>query len=537
MVWLVSHIWISLGLAALCGLAFGWAFRGLQLKARARDAFVQRDIALTELEQARLEIDQLYAAQSKGIGAAADAGDESLRVELEAREEKLQALGKELSASRDELASLKAKAVAAAGAGAVVAGVAGALASGSDENAGDKARPTERLDEGLNLNDAALAWRNRYLASRVRALEAAEQSAEAGDQEADEAALLATGASAARLATEIEDHSEGEAQLETGITAAEKQAWQNTYLRHRLAFMEEASALPAVAVPPSMDTQDPVEVSEAPEALEPSSEDEKAAWKADYLVQRIAYLENHPPRARPEIVSADAIDLPEAETDAVAEGVATDEDEVELQPVAEAADPGQLEQELARLRWRNRYLEGRLAYIDGDAPKAEAGDTDTPAPNMAAALAVEPVIDAPEPEPEPEIAPETAAPMDTEPEQAIEKPVVNEPAVKVEKPTAADAVLAAMEASTLSPDPVEAGKPPAMSAPDDGGDDLTRIQGVDDRVASTLNTLGIWHYHQIAGWSLENATWIDTHFQSEGRVASEDWVAQAGSLSLGADVT
>ena len=163
MVWLVTHIWIGLALAALFGLIFGWAIRGLQLKGRARDAMVARDIALTELEQSRLEVDQLYAAQSKGVEAAAQAGDEALQRELEAREDKLQALSKELAASQTALEDLRAKAIAGAGVAAAVGGVTGAVLGPDKADQVEESMFSWRLPPYLSLILCRLCYRNELL--------------------------------------------------------------------------------------------------------------------------------------------------------------------------------------------------------------------------------------------------------------------------------------------------------------------------------------------------------------------------------------
>lgn len=536
MVWLVTHMWIGLALAALFGLIFGWAFRGLQLKGRARDAMVARDIALTELEQSRLEVDQLYAAQNKGVDAAAQAGDEALQRELEAREEKLQALSKELASSQNALEDLKSKAVAGAGVAAAVSGVTGA-ALGHQQSEGDG---EDRLDAGLNANDASLAWRNRYLASRVRALEAVPSDAaieETPVADPDHIAALEADLAAAKLQA-----SDAESALEAFKAAAEndkqsaislalaasgagavagavlgqggddsadatrsdgpdlglqKRDWQNTYLRRRLASAQLGSA-PAEEATLEAEERLPVVASPVEEAdtVSDSVQAEKQAWQNDYLRRRMAYMEHNPPKDRRETL---------AETDEASVAAAVETNDAAGasdagEPVQSGADvsgdAGELEQELARLRWRNRYLEGRLAYIDGDQASAEA----TPD-----ALAHD-------------------APVTSEPETA-DTPM----------PTPAEAVMAAMDSiggearAQGAPE-----KPEGLEQPSDNGDDLTRIEGVDVETATALNALGIWHFHQIAGWTQENTDWINAHFEAKNRVERQEWVGQAGALSLGA---
>jgi len=542
MVWLLTHMWVGLALAALFGLIFGWAIRGWQLKGRARDAIVARDIVLTELEQSRLEVDQLYAAQSKGVDAAAQAGDEALQRELEAREDKLQALSKELAASQSALEDLKAKAVAGAGVAAAVSGVAGAALGNGQANQ----EAAERLDAGLNVNDASLAWRNRYLASRIRALESEPAIEETVDEthsvdasvvealEADLAAakLQASDAESALEAFKTEAESDKQNAISLALAAsgagaiagavigqggddradtarskgsdlgAQKRGWQNTYLRNRLAFGQQALSAQEQTVDEAekagVEEETGVEVEEptliaAPVELEKDAvQAEKQAWQNDYLRRRVAFMEHSPPKDRPAVL-ADEGDGDEAGEEAP-ETVEAGDLPPQSADIA-AGDAGELEQELARLRWRNRYLEGRLAYIDGDAVSSEA---------VPDALASDDAVT-----PEPDNVDDT--------------------------PTPAEAVLAAMDlvGGELSPEGAPE-KPESLERPDEDHDDLTRIDGVDAETAKMLNALGIWHFHQIAAWTRENTSWMNAYFQAENRIEDQEWVSQAGALSLGA---
>ena len=165
MVWLVTHIWIFIGLAALFGLILGWAFRGIRVSGGARRAIVERNIALTELDQVRAELDSLYAAQRK------QGNDGQIHQELQARDAKLGTLEAELVSAREELIAFKAdsekKMLAAAAASAAVVGT-GAVIATSEQDAPD---PVTKLDADVDAGNAQLEWRNRYLESRVRTLE------------------------------------------------------------------------------------------------------------------------------------------------------------------------------------------------------------------------------------------------------------------------------------------------------------------------------------------------------------------------------
>ena len=74
-------------------------------------------------------------------------------------------------------------------------------------------------------------------------------------------------------------------------------------------------------------------------------------------------------------------------------------------------------------------------------------------------------------------------------------------------------------------------RPVSLSQPEDGGaDDLTKISGVGPKLNSTLNDLGIYHYHQIAGFSRENVEWVDGYLSFKGRIDREEWIPQAKVL-------
>jgi len=80
-------------------------------------------------------------------------------------------------------------------------------------------------------------------------------------------------------------------------------------------------------------------------------------------------------------------------------------------------------------------------------------------------------------------------------------------------------------------------KPITLSTPREGvADDLKKIEGIGLKIENGLYELGIFHYTQIAEWSADNITWIDTHFAHQGRIAREEWIAQAQRLSEGGDI-
>jgi predicted flap endonuclease-1-like 5' DNA nuclease len=125
------------------------------------------------------------------------------------------------------------------------------------------------------------------------------------------------------------------------------------------------------------------------------------------------------------------------------------------------------------------------------APKAEAMPEPTPEP-------------APTPEPEPEIVatPEPAAELVPEP--------VEEPVVSVGKPAGLDAARA------------------------EGADDLKKIKGVGPKLELMLNSMGFYHFDQVAAWGEDEQKWVDENLPGfKGRATRDKWVEQAKTLAAG----
>jgi predicted flap endonuclease-1-like 5' DNA nuclease len=73
--------------------------------------------------------------------------------------------------------------------------------------------------------------------------------------------------------------------------------------------------------------------------------------------------------------------------------------------------------------------------------------------------------------------------------------------------------------------------PPLLSVPNGGvADDLARIRGLGPKSLEKLQTLGVFHYDQIAAWNLDNARWISAALGAPGRVERGKWIQQAQAL-------
>jgi predicted flap endonuclease-1-like 5' DNA nuclease len=77
-------------------------------------------------------------------------------------------------------------------------------------------------------------------------------------------------------------------------------------------------------------------------------------------------------------------------------------------------------------------------------------------------------------------------------------------------------------------------RPYGLLAPRDGQrDNLKRIRGIGPQNEGRLNGIGVWHYSQIAAWSVENVKWIASYLAASGRIEREKWVDQAKELAAG----
>lgn len=80
-------------------------------------------------------------------------------------------------------------------------------------------------------------------------------------------------------------------------------------------------------------------------------------------------------------------------------------------------------------------------------------------------------------------------------------------------------------------------RPAALSdaARTEGPDDLKKISGVGPKLEETLNSLGIWHFDQVAGLTAVDIAWVDERLRFKGRIERDDWVGQAKALAEGKD--
>jgi NADH-quinone oxidoreductase subunit E len=78
-------------------------------------------------------------------------------------------------------------------------------------------------------------------------------------------------------------------------------------------------------------------------------------------------------------------------------------------------------------------------------------------------------------------------------------------------------------------------KPRTMKAPRKAGaDDLKMIKGVGPKMEKLLNSLGFFHFDQVAKWTAVEVLWVAQNLEGfKGRVSRDNWVQQAGVLASG----
>lgn len=77
-------------------------------------------------------------------------------------------------------------------------------------------------------------------------------------------------------------------------------------------------------------------------------------------------------------------------------------------------------------------------------------------------------------------------------------------------------------------------RPRGLTEPRDGKpDNLQRISGIGPKNDKILQSLGFFHFDQIAAWTGEQVAWVDDHLRFNGRITREKWIEQAELLASG----
>jgi NADH-quinone oxidoreductase subunit E len=79
-------------------------------------------------------------------------------------------------------------------------------------------------------------------------------------------------------------------------------------------------------------------------------------------------------------------------------------------------------------------------------------------------------------------------------------------------------------------------KPAMLSEAQGAADDLKKIKGVGPKLEAMLNSMGVFHFWQVASWGAAEVAWVDQNLEGfKGRVSRDDWVAQAKILASGGE--
>lgn len=105
----------------------------------------------------------------------------------------------------------------------------------------------------------------------------------------------------------------------------------------------------------------------------------------------------------------------------------------------------------------------------------------------------------------------------------------------VAAPAPAAEAAPALAAEAVAPEPVaepvavSSGGPLRLDAPRGGkADNLKEIEGIGPALEKLCNSLGFWHFDQIANWSEADVAWVDANMKTfKGRIQRDRWVVQA----------
>ncbi|WP_299844256.1 NADH-quinone oxidoreductase subunit NuoE [uncultured Paracoccus sp.] len=130
----------------------------------------------------------------------------------------------------------------------------------------------------------------------------------------------------------------------------------------------------------------------------------------------------------------------------------------------------------------------------------------------------------------------TEVPILTKWKQGANQTTAPDAAKPAEQPAEKPAKAAA---PAVAPAPVasEGTRPAGLEGARDGkADDLKLIKGVGPKLEALLNSLGFWHFDQIAAWTADELAWVDSNLEGfHGRASRDEWVKQADLLAKGGE--
>lgn len=83
----------------------------------------------------------------------------------------------------------------------------------------------------------------------------------------------------------------------------------------------------------------------------------------------------------------------------------------------------------------------------------------------------------------------------------------------------------------------EGTRPEALDGPRGGkADNLKEIKGIGPKMEKLCNSLGFYHFDQIASWNADEVAWVNANLEGfKGRVTRDEWVSQAKILAAGGE--
>jgi len=83
----------------------------------------------------------------------------------------------------------------------------------------------------------------------------------------------------------------------------------------------------------------------------------------------------------------------------------------------------------------------------------------------------------------------------------------------------------------------EGTRPEALDGPRDGkADNLKEIKGIGPKLEKLCNSMGFYHFDQIANWTPDEVAWVNANLEGfKGRVTRDNWIEQAKILAAGGE--
>ncbi|WP_165220314.1 5' DNA nuclease [Affinirhizobium pseudoryzae] len=182
--------------------------------------------------------------------------------------------------------------------------------------------------------------------------------------------------------------------------------------------------------------------------------------------------------------------------------------EAPVQPIVKAAEPVKVEMVPAPV------------VAKAAAPEAK--------PSVATKPAEKPVAKVAKPKPAAKVAAVPAEKPAAKAEPVAKaKPKVGPKAEKPAKPVKAEKAAVAPVATQ----PVAvAAKPQPRKKAAKAADDLKKISGIGPKLAEMLGGMGVTRFAQIAAWTDKDVEHVDRELGLDGRIAKDNWIAQAKAL-------